>query len=104
MFSTPYIKVCIFIRQLLLYHEYFCRGTDRGVSVIVPVFIFLNFILQGNNQQQGEGDGGSGAQFCQLQPAAAQRRAGRAEQQHGGLPDRQVVTQTQFMVCLLHAI
>lgn len=36
----------------------------------------LCFILQGDNQQQGEGDGGSRAQLCQLQPAAAQRGAG----------------------------
>lgn len=46
--------------------------------------------LQGNHQQQGEGDGGSGAQLRQLQPAVAQRGAGGAQQQHGGLPDRQV--------------
>lgn len=46
--------------------------------------------LQGNDQQQGEGDGCSGAQLRQLQPAAAERRTGGAQQQHGGLPDRQV--------------
>lgn len=53
---------------------------------------FHDFILllQSNNQQQGEGDGGFGAQLCQLQPAAAQRRAGGAQQQHGGVPDWQV--------------
>lgn len=46
--------------------------------------------LQSNHQQQGEGDSGFGAQLRQLQPSAAQRGAGGAQQQHGGLPDRQV--------------
>lgn len=48
------------------------------------------FPLQGDDQQQGEGDCCSGAQLRQLQPAAAERGTRGAQQQHGGLPDRLV--------------
>ena len=75
--------------------------------------MLCNSVVQGDNQQQSEGDGGSGAQLRQLQPAAAQRGAGRAEQQHGGLPDGQVAlrhTHTRahthhglFSICPTHS-
>lgn len=54
------------------------------------MFFCLFSFLQSNHQQQGKGDSGFGAQLCQLQPSAAQGGAGRAQQQHGGLSDRQV--------------
>lgn len=64
----------------------------------VRLFVFLT--LQGDDQQQGEGDRGSGAQLRQLQPAAPQRGAGGAQQQHGSLSDRQVHAHAHTHYCL----
>jgi hypothetical protein len=36
--------------------------------------------VQGHDEQEAEGDSGPGAELCQLQPAAAQGAASRAQQ------------------------
>ena len=42
--------------------------------------------FQGHDEQKDEGDGGAGAELCQLKPAAAEGTAGRTEQLSGAVP------------------
>ena len=51
---------------------------------------FLHF--QGHDQQEAEGDSGAGAELRQLQPAAAQGAARRAQQLRRALPERKKVS------------
>ena len=44
------------------------------------------FFFQGHDEQKDEGDGGAGAELCQLKPAAAEGTAGRTEQLSGAVP------------------
>ncbi|XP_058278882.1 rhophilin-1 isoform X7 [Hirundo rustica] len=46
---------------------------------------------EGHQQPQGEGNGGSGAELRQLQPAAPEGGAGGAQQQRGCVPERQAM-------------
>ena len=43
--------------------------------------------VQSHLRPQDQGDSVTGAQVCQLQPAAVEGAAGGAEQQHGGVPE-----------------
>lgn len=49
-----------------------------------------SFFMQGFIQQQSQGNGATGAQLLQLQPAATDGAAGRTEQLCGGLPKHTV--------------
>lgn len=71
--------------------EGFCLScsTASTLTTCMCLCVFF-FIMQGDDQQQGERDGRPGAQLRQLQPAAAEGGTGGAQQQHGGVPDRQV--------------
>ncbi len=66
-----------------------------ALNILHPFFP----LFQGDHEQEAEGDGGAGAELRQLQPAAAEGAAGRAEQLRGALPERKKVSESR-----LHAL
>ena len=61
---------------------------NSDYDALANQYLSVSLHLQGDDQQEAEGDCGAGAELRQLQPAAAQGAARRAQQLRGALPEQ----------------